>query len=644
MKIVKRDGRIVEYDAEKIRLAISKANADVAEESQVTEKQIQSIIKYIEGLKKKRMLVEDIQDIIEEKLMSLGKHELAKAYIIYRYTRALVRKSNTTDELILSLIRNNNNGEALSKANHIASTQRDLIAGEVSKDLTKRILLPEKISKAHTEGVIYFHDSEYFLQPIFNTSVINIKDMLDNGTVINSKLMETPNSFQVACTVMTQIIAAVASGQYGGQALEVKHLGKYLRKSYDKHKKKLEEKYTEVLDKEQIESIARDRVKEELAAGVQTIQYQINTLITTHGKCPLVTLFLNIEKDDEYEKENAMIIEEILKQRLEGTKNENGEYVSPEAPILVYVLNETNNLNGGEYDYLTRLALECTKKRKYPTYISAKVMSKLHNGNVFSPMGNNGFLSDFKDENKNYIYEGRFNQGTVTLNLPQIGILAEGNEELFWNILNERLDICFEALMCRHHALLGTLSNISPVHFQYGGISRFEKGEKIDKLLKNGYSTISLGYIGIYETTKLIKGVSHTEPTGKAFALKVMQTLKDKCDKWTKDTGLAFVLYATPSSKIGTRFAKQDKEQFGAIKDITDKGYYTNAYHLDVKEKMDMLEKIKFEREFQNISNGGAITVVELNKDDNIDEKLEQVISCIYDNVQYAEINLIGNN
>ena len=635
MKIVKRDGRIVEYDAEKIRLAISKANADVAEKSQVSDKQIQGIIKHIEGLKKKRMLVEDIQDIIEEKLMGLGKHELAKAYIIYRYKRALVRKSNTTDELILSLIRNTSN-EYLSKSNHIASTQRDLIAAEVSKDLTRRILLPEKISKAHTEGVIYFHDSEYFLQPIFNSSVINIGDMLDKGTVINSKLMEAPNSFQVACTVMTQIIAGVASGQYGGQALEIKHLAKYLRKSYFKFKNNMEEKYGSILSEEHIENIVNDRVKEELEAGVQTIQYQINTLITTHGKCPLVTLLLNIQKNDEYEKENAMIIEEILKQRLEGTKNENGEYISPEAPILVYVLNETNNLTGGEYDYLTHLALECTKKRKYPTFVSGKVMSKLHNGNVFSPMGNNAILSDYKDENKNYIYEGRFNQGTVTLNLPQIAILADKNEELFWNLLNERLDICFEALMCRHHALLGTLSNISPIHFRYGGISRLADGEKIDRLLKNGYSTIALGYIGIYEMTKLIKGVSHLENDGKEFALKVMKTLKEKCDKWTKDTGLSFVLYATPSKKIATRFAKIDREQFGNIKDINDKGYYMSSYYLDEKEKIDILSKIKFDSEFQELSTGGCVTKVDVKDNDD----LREVIENIYDNLQYTEINM----
>jgi len=636
MKIVKRDGRIVEYDAEKIRLAITKANAEVSEEAQATEKQIQGIIKYIEGLKKKRMLVEDIQDIIEEKLMSLGKHELAKAYIIYRYTRALVRKSNTTDELILSLIRNNSD-ETLSKSNHIASTQRDLIAAEVSKDLTRRILLPEKISKAHTDGVIYFHDSEYFLQPIFNSSVINIGDMLDNGTVINGKLLESPNSFQVACTVMTQVIAAVASGQYGGQALEIKHLAKYLRKSYIKFKSRMEEKYKGILSEEQIESIISDRVQEELESGVQTIQYQINTLITTRGKCPLVTLFLNIEKDYEYEKENAMIIEEILKQRLEGTKNENGEYISPEAPILVYVLNETNNLMGGEYDYLTRLSLECTKERKYPTYISSKVMSKLHNGNVFSPMGNNAILSKFKDENKNYIYSGRFNQGTVTLNLPQIAILADGNEELFWNLLNERLDICFEALMCRHHALLGTIANISPIHFRYGAVARLDSDEKIDKLLKNGYSTISLGYIGIYETTKLIKGVSHTDNIGKEFALQVMRTLRDKCDKWTKDTGLAFVLYATPSNKIATRLARIDKEKFGSIKDITDKGYYMSSYYLDEKEKISALEKIKLDKEFQELSTGGCVTKVEVKANDN----LEQVITNIYENLQYTEINII---
>lgn len=637
MKIVKRNGRIVEYDPEKIRLAISKANAEVSENAQILEEQIQEIISYIEGLKKKRMLVEDIQDIIEEKLMSFGKYELAKIYIIYRYKRELVRKSNTTDELILSLIKNNNNDGAISKVNYTASTQRELIAAEVSKDLSQRILLPEKIAKAHIDGVIHFHDMEYFLQPIFNTSVINLGDMLDNGTVINGNLMESPNSFQVACTVMTQIIAAVASGQYGGQALEIKHLAKYLRKSYDKYKKRMQEKYVNVLSEEQIENIVQDRVKEELEAGVQTISYQLNTLITTRGKSPLVTLFLSIEKGCEYEKENVMIIEEILRQRVRGTKNENGEYVSLEVPNLVYVLDETNNLAGGKYDYLTKLALECTKSRKSPTYISSKVMKKLNNGNVFSPMGSNGFLSLYKDENKKYVFEGRFNQGTVTLNLPQIALISNRDEEKFWNILNERLDICFEALMCKHHALLGTLSNISPIHFQYGAISRLAKDEKIDKLLKNGYSTISLGYIGIYETTKYMKGVSHIENEGKEFALAIMNVLKEKCEKWTYDTGIAFVLYATPSRRIAGRLAKIDRENCGLVKDVTDKDKYNNAYYLDPKERNLIDEKINIAKIFEEFSNGGVITKLEI-EDCGDNSILEESIKKIYENLQYVQI------
>jgi len=642
MKIVKRDGRIVEYDSEKIRVAIGKANAEVAEEQRVSNEQIEGIIKYVEGLKKKRMLVEDVQDIIEEKLMELDKFELAKQYIIYRYTRALVRKSNTTDESILSLIKNSNKDlmeENSNKNAHIASTQRDLIAGEVSKDLTKRILLPEKISKAHEEGILHFHDADYFLQPIFNCCLINISDMFENGTVMNGKLIESPKSFQVACTIMTQIIAAVASSQYGGQSVEIKHLGKYLRKSYDKFKTKLEEKYKGTLSDEQIEQITQDRLKEELAAGVQTIQYQINTLMTTNGQSPFVTLFLNLEENDPYKKETAMIIEEILKQRYLGIKNEKGVYITPAFPKLVYVLHEHNCLKGGEYDYLTKLAVRCSAKRLYPDYISAKKMKETYEGNVFSPMGCRSFLAPWKDENGNYKFEGRFNQGVVSINLPQIGIIAEGDEEKFWELLDERLNLCFEALMCRHHALLGTTSDISPVHWQYGAITRLKPGEKIDKLLKDGYSSITLGYIGIYEVTKLMKGVSHTTPEGKEFALRVMRTLREACNKWKKETGLGFALYGTPAESLCYRFARIDKEKFGSIKDVTDKGYYTNSYHVDVRENIDAFEKLAFESEFQPISSGGAISYVEIpNITHNLDA-LEDVVRFIYDNIQYAEFN-----
>ena len=496
MKIIKRDGRIVDYDRQKIEVAIEKANRDVTGKEKATQKEIKEIIDYIESLGKRRILVEDVQDIIEEKLMEIGKYKLAKEYIVYRYNRALVRKSNTTDESILGLIRNENKELAEENSNKntmLASTQRDYIAGEVSRDLTNRLLLPEKIVKAHQEGILHFHDADYFVQPIFNCCLINIGDMLDNGTVMNGKLIESPKSFQVACIVMTQIIAAVASNQYGGQSVDIKHLGKYLRKSYNKYKKQIEEKYKGKLSGSTIEELVDARVRHELESGVQTIQYQINTLMTTNGQTPFVTLFLHLEENDPYIKENAMIIEEILKQRIQGVKNETGVYVTPAFPKLVYVLDEHNCLKGGKYDYLTRLAVKCSAKRMYPDYISAKKMRENYEGNVFSPMGCRSFLSPWKDENGNYKFEGRFNQGVVSINLPQIAIIADGDEDKFWKLLDERLELCKEALMCRHYALLGTTSDISPIHWQYGAIARLEKGEKIDKLLYGGYSTMSLG-------------------------------------------------------------------------------------------------------------------------------------------------------
>ncbi len=642
MKVIKRDGRAVDFDREKIRVAIQKANGEVRPKERATKEEVKEIITYIEDLAKKRILVEDIQDIIEEKLMEIGKYELAKKYIVYRYTRALVRKQNTTDESILGLIRNENKELAEENSNKntmLASTQRDYIAGEVSRDLTKRMLLPEKISKAHEDGILHFHDADYFIQPIFNCCLINISDMLDNGTVMNGKMIESPKSFQVACTVTTQIIAAVASNQYGGQSVDLIHLGKYLRKSYNKFKKEIESKYKGKIKDSIIEDIVQTRLKAELKAGVQTIQYQINTLMTTNGQSPFVTLFLHLEKDDPYIKENAMIIEEVLRQRYEGIKNEAGVYVTPAFPKLVYVLDEFNCLKGGEYDYLTKLAVKCSSKRMYPDYISAKKMRENYEGNVFSPMGCRSFLSPWKDENGNYKFEGRFNQGVVSINLPQIGIIAEGDEEKFWKLLDERLEICKEALMCRHYALLGTHSDISPIHWQYGALARLKKGEKIDKLLYGGYSTMSLGYIGIYELTKLMKGVSQTEPEGREFALKVMKYLKSTVDRWKKETNIGFALYGTPAESLCYRFARIDKEKFGTIKDVTDKGYYTNSYHVDVREKIDAFEKLSFESEFQNISTGGCISYIEIpNMSKNIDA-LESVVKFIYDNIQYAEFN-----
>lgn len=642
MIVIKRDGREVNYDRSKIIVAISKANAEVPPEEKITEDVIESIVEYIETRHRKRMLVEDIQDIIEQKLMSEGKYDLAKTYIIYRYQRELVRKANTTDDSILSLIKNSNKDvmeENSNKNATVASTQRDLIAGEVSKDLTRRLLLPEKIAKAHEEGVIHFHDADYFVQPIFNCCLINIQDMLDNGTVMNGKLIESPKSFQVACTVMTQIISAVASSQYGGQSVDIRHLGKYLRKSYNKYKNQIVARYGDKLDAETIEGLVQTRLNDELRSGVQTIQYQINTLMTTNGQSPFVTVFLDLDPKDEYIEENAMIVEEILRQRLEGIKNEVGVYVTPAFPKLVYVLDEHNCLKGGKYDYITKLAVRCSAKRLYPDYISAKKMRENYEGNVFSPMGCRSFLTPWKDENGNYKFEGRFNQGVVSLNLAQMGIVARGDEEKFWKIFDERLELCYEALMCRHKALEGTTSDVSPIHWQYGAIARLKKGEKIDKLLHGGYSTLSLGYIGLYEVTKLVKGVSHTTPEGEEFALKVMNHLRSATDRWRKETGIHFSLYGTPAESLCYRFARIDMDRFGVIEDVTDKGYYTNSYHVDVREKIDAFSKFKFESQFQKISAGGAISYVEIpNMRHNL-EALEELVKFIYDNIQYAEFN-----
>lgn len=642
MKVVKRDGTTCEFDRKKIERAIEKANLAVDVEDRISAEQISSIVDDIASRHRPRMLVEDIQDLVEEKLMEMQKFQLMKAYIIYRYERALVRKANTTDESILSLIRNSNKDvmeENSNKNARTASTQRDLIAGEVSKDLTKRILLPEKISKAHENGAIHFHDADYFLQPIFNCCLINIKDMLENGTVMNGKMIESPKSFQTACTITTQIIASVASSQYGGQSVNVAHLGKYLRRTKEKYIKQCEEQFGDSLDAETKKRFVDMRIKEALKAGVQTIQYQINTLMTTNGQSPFVTLFLFLDEKDEYIEENAMIIEEILRQRYEGIKNEKGVYVTPAFPKLIYVLDENNCLKGGKYDYLTRLAVKCSSKRLYPDYISAKKMRENYEGNVFSPMGCRSFLSPWKDENGNYKFEGRFNQGVVSINLPQCGILAKGDEKKFWELLEERLQLCFEALMCRHNALMGVTSDVSPVHWQYGAIARLEPGEKIDKYLLNGYSTISLGYIGLYEVTKLVKGVSHTDPKGTEFALKVMNTLRAHCEKWKKETGLGFGLYGTPAESLCYRFARIDQAKFGTIKDVTDKGYYTNSYHVDVREKIDAFSKFKFESQFQQISSGGAISYIEIPNMRNNLEAMESVVGFIYDNIQYAEFN-----
>ena len=642
IKVIKRDGTIVDYDRSKIKLAIQKANAEVPEEDRIQEARIDSIIDSIEARRRQRLLVEDIQDMVEQALVAENKFLLAKTYIIYRYTRALVRKQNTTDESILSLLRNENKELAEENSNKntmIAATQRDYIAGEVIRDLTRRILLPEYISKAHDEGAIHFHDADYFIQPIFNCCLINIGDMLDNGTVMNGKLIESPKSFQVACTVTTQIIACVASNQYGGQSVDMSHLGKYLRRSKEKFRKHITYECAGQVDDATIERLVADRLKDELKSGVQTIQYQINTLMTTNGQSPFVTLFLNLQEGDPYLEENAMIVEEVLRQRLEGIKNEKGVYITPAFPKLVYVLDEHNCLKGGKYDYITELAVKCSAKRMYPDYISAKKMRENYEGNVFSPMGCRSCLSPWKDENGNYKFEGRFNQGVVSLNLPQIGILARGDEEKFWQLLDQRLQLCFEALMCRHNALKNVRSDSSPIHWQYGAIARLPKGAPIEPLLYSGYSSISLGYIGLYEVTKLVKGCSQTTPEGQAFSLKVMERLRSACDTWKKETNIGFALYGTPAESLCYRFARIDKERFGTIPDVTDKGYYTNSYHVDVREHIDAFSKFTFESQFQKISTGGCISYVEIpNMRHNL-EALKEVVRFIYDNIQYAEFN-----
>ena len=553
--------------------------------------------------------------------------------------------SNGVKESILTLVDGSNKDvmeENSNKNATIASTQRDLIAGEVSKDFAKRDLLPKKIVEAHENAVLHFHDMDYFLQPIFNCCLLNISDMLDNGTVINGKMIESPKSFQVACTVMTQIIAAVASGEYGGQSVKISHLAKYLANDYKKSLKKVREA-DGTLTAEQVEKIAKAETQEHLKSGIQTIQYQINTLMTTNGQTPFVTLFLQLDESLGYMDEQAAVIEEILKQRIVGMKNEAGVYVTPPFPKLIYVLDECNCLKGGKYDWLTKLAVKCSAKRMYPDYISAKKMRENYEGEVFSCMGCRSFLSPWKDENGNYKWEGRFNQGVVSLNLPQIGILSQSENGpdmyKFWQLMEERTSLCFEALMCRHKALLGTKSDISPIHWQYGGIARLKKGEVIDPLLKDGYSTISLGYIGLYEVTKLMTGKSHTTKEGEEFALKVMRYLKNKCNMWKDMTGIGFGLYGTPAESLCYRFARIDKEKFGEIKDITDKGYYTNSYHVDVREKINAFDKLSFESQFQQISSGGAISYIEIPNMENNLEVLEKVVKFIYENIQYAEFN-----
>ena len=657
MKVIKRNNLIVEYDRIRIVNAIKSANNEVPDSEKATDDVIDLIVSNVEAnFKSDSVSVEEIQDSIENLLMELGYYTLAKTYITYRYKRGIIRGKSTTDDAILGLIRAENKDileENSNKDSIVLSTQRDLMAGEVSKDLTERVLLPKSIVKAEKSGIIHFHDADYFVQSMFNCCLINIKDMLENGTVINSETIDTPKSFRVACTVMTQIIAAVASSQYGGQSVNIKHLGKYAEVSYNKIKSKLNLSLSSLVDKfstkeefdEFISNTAMTNLRQEIKDGVQTIQYQLNSLMTTNGQSPFVTLFLELDDNDKYENYTAMIIEEIFKQRIVGIKNEFGVYTTPAFPKLIYVLDENNIFKGGKYDYLTELAVECSAKRMVPDYISAKKMREYYDGEVFSCMGCRSFLSEWKDENDNYKWEGRFNQGVVSINLPQIAILAKKDEDKFWNLLDERLDLCFEALMCRHKSLEGVLSDVSPIHWQYGAISRLKSGETIDKLLHNGYSTISLGYIGIYEMTLLMKEVSHTTTIGKNFALRVLKYLGDTCDKWKDKTGIGFGLYGTPAESLCYKFARKDAEIYGKLipsdiyEDIVGKGYYTNSYHVDVREDITAFDKLEFESVFQDISSGGAISYVELPNIVNNIGAAKELVKFIYDNIKYAEIN-----
>ena len=637
MVVIKRDGSIEEFQRQKICIAIYKAMKYSLGEIDIDC--VTTISKKIEELFDLGEIstVREIEDKVFYMLIEYGHENVAKEYEGYRVIQAFKKQCNTTDDSILGLIKNTNDKLMKENSNKNAvvnSTQRDLIAGEVSKDISRRILLPAHIVQAHDNGILHIHDLDYLAQPMINCCVFNLKDMLDNGTVINGKMIESPRSFQKACTIMTQIMAQVASGQYGGQSVNVKHLGKYLRrtydKAYDKYLKLTNDSYTAT-------ALAEDHMMEELKNGVQTIQYQINTLATSNGQAPFATLFLEIEEGHPYEKEIALIVEEIIRQRLQGIKNEKGFYITPSFPKLVYVLDEHNCLKGGKYDYITRLANECSAKRMYPDYISAKKMKEVHEGNIVPPMGCRSFLSEWKDIDNSYKYEGRFNMGVVSLNLPQIAIIADKDFDKFWSLLDLRLELCYEALMCRYNLLKGTKSDVSPIHWQHGALARLKKGETIDKLLDNGYATISLGYVGLYETVKLMTGKSHTEEP--EFAKQVLQKLRDKCDEWKAKTGLGFGLYGTPAESLAGRFAEIDRSKFGDIEGITDKGFYTNSYHVFVGEPISAFDKLKFESQFQEISTGGCISYIEIPNMFHNMAALNHLTTFIYDNIMYGEFN-----
>ena len=640
IKVIKRNGNVVDFDKSKIEEAIMKS---MTKGSGIVKEPIAKLIathceEFWSTDIDRQITISQIESFVYDALVAYGEKETARAYEGFRAVQEFKRNSNTTDESIFRLINKDNEDVMMENSNKnpvICATQRDLIAGEVSKDIARRKIIPAHIVQAHDECAIHWHDMDYSISPMFNCCLINLEDMFTNGTVINEKLVEEPKSFTTACTVATQIVAQVSSNQYGGQSFTIKHLAKYLKdteiKAYN-HYKEMGFSITES------QRLAEDAKMKELKDGVQTIRYQLSTLMTTNGQSPFVTIYLEIEEGHPYEKEMALICEEMIRQRLEGMKNYKGQEIGESFPKLVYLLDEHNCLKGGRYDYITKLCAKCNVKRLVPDYQSAKIMRMNYEGNTFPPMGCRSHLSP-KKVNGDYKWYGRFNMGVVSINLPQIGIIAKGDKEVFWKMFDQRLELCKEALLTRYKMLLGTTSDVSPIHWQHGAIARLKKGETIDRFLKDGYATISLGYVGIYELTQAMLGVSHTTKEGEKFALEVMNYMRAKCDEWKAETGLAFGLYGTPAENLVYRFCRNDKARFGEIPNVTDRMYYTNSYHVNVREEIDAFSKLKFESQFHNISLGGCISYIEVPNMENNIEAIEQIIRFIYDNIQYAEIN-----
>ena len=650
MKIIKRSGSEDTFDARKITAAVTKANYEVPTKERLSKEQIESITADVENIcldMNRALSVEEIQDLVEEQIMDRRAFAVARKYITYRYNRALLRKANSTDKQILSLLECNNEmvkQENSNKNPTVNSVQRDYMAGEVSKDITKRFLLPSEIVRAHEQGIIHFHDSDYFAQHMHNCCLVNLEDMLQNGTVISETMIEKPKSFSTACNIATQSIAQIASSQYGGQSISLTHLAPFVDISRQKYKKQVENELKEAglsYNSKQVDEIAEIRVRDEIKRGVQMIQYQVITLMTTNGQAPFVSVFMYLDEAPEgrLREDLALIMEEILRQRMQGVKNEKGVYITPAFPKLLDVLEEDNVREGSKYWYLTQLAAKCTAKRMVPDYISEKIMKKMKDGNCYPCMGCRSFLTVYHDEKDRPKFYGRFNQGVVTINLVDVACSSDGDEETFWKILDKRLELCKKALMYRHNRLKGTPSDVAPILWQYGALARLKKGDVIDKLLYNGYSTISLRYAGLCECTRYMTGKSHTDPSATPFALKVMEKLNDACSRWREEENIDFSLYGTPLESTTYKFAKCLQKRFGIIKGVTDKNYITNSYHVHVTEEINAFDKLKFEAQFQNLSPGGAVSYVEVpNMENNIDAVL-QVMQFIYDNIMYAELN-----